>query len=64
MGSICYNLKKEKWEILQEGHLKSNGKHVYIVAVEHAMMTMVVVIWPLPCLKKCMTTERIVVENK
>lgn len=44
MGSICYNLKKEKWEILQEGHLKSNGKHVYIVAVEHAMMTMVVVI--------------------
>lgn len=33
MGSICYNFKKERWEILREGRLKSNGKHVYIVGV-------------------------------
>ena len=33
MGSICSNFKKERWNILREGHLKSNGRLAYIVEV-------------------------------
>lgn len=33
MGSICFNYKKERWHILDEGRLKSSGKPVYVLAV-------------------------------
>jgi len=33
MGSICSNLPKERWTILQEGIFKTNGKRAYLVKV-------------------------------
>lgn len=33
MGSICYCLRKECWEVLKEGRLKANVKSVYEVKV-------------------------------